>query len=162
MQRLHSILSICLLSALGPDCRPAEGSDPAVPGITHTEFEELMKEVATGWNEGDARRAANCFTEDAVYSEPPAKQLFRSRQALFEFFGGEQGRSLPMSMAWHHLAFNTETGVGMGEFTFVLGDGDPSHGVIVVRIENGKIANWREYYYETELDWEEFTAANPF
>ena len=39
---------------------------------------------------------------------------------------------------------------------------DPPHGVIVVRLRDGLIADWREYYYETELPWEEFTAANPF
>ena len=90
------------------------------------------------------------------------QQLHRSRAALFEFFGGAEGRAQPMHMKWHHLAYNEGTGVGMGEFSFWIGDADPSHGVIVVRVEDGLVTNWREYYYESELHWEEFTAANPF
>jgi hypothetical protein len=65
-----------------------------------------------------------------------------------------------MKMTWHHLAFNEQTGVGSGEFTFEYGS--QSHGVVIVRVVKGKIQNWREYYYETSLTWEEFTKQNPF
>ena len=132
------------------------------PALSQAGFTELMQKVAAGWNEGDARSAADCFTEDAVYSEPPARQIYRGREALYEFFGGDAGREQPMHMFWHHLAYNPETQVGMGEFSFWIGDHNPSHGVIVVRIRDGLISNWREYYYESDLPWEEFTAANPF
>ncbi len=46
-----------------------------------------MERVAAGWNEGDARAAADCFTDDAIYSEPPGRQLYEGREALYEFFG---------------------------------------------------------------------------
>jgi hypothetical protein len=65
-----------------------------------------------------------------------------------------------MKMTWHHLTFNDATGVGSGEFTFEAGT--YSHGVVMVRIRNGRIQNWREYYYETELDWKDFIKHNPF
>lgn len=119
-----------------------------------------MEELATAWTEGDARRAAGCFAVDAVYSDPPDKQLFRGRDALYEFFGGDEGREGQMSMEWHHLAFNAEDQVGFGEFTFHYGSG--SHGIVVVRMRDGKIGNWREYWYESDLPWEEFVAQNPF
>jgi hypothetical protein len=125
-----------------------------------TEFTALMEELASAWNEGEAARAAACFTEDAVYTEPPAKQLYRGRKALFEFFGGNQGRQGQMSMDWHHLAFNHETGIGFGEFSFTYGT--TAHGVAVVRLRDGKIANWREYWYESELPWDQFVRENPF
>jgi hypothetical protein len=48
----------------------------------------------------------------------------------------------------------------MGEFTFEYGS--KAHGVAVVRVRDGRIANWREYYYESELGWEAFTRRNPF
>src|SRR4029434_8709595 len=56
--------------------------------ITAKEFERLMQLVAEGWNKGDARKAADCFTENAIYSEPPDKQLYKGRAELFKFFGG--------------------------------------------------------------------------
>lgn len=124
------------------------------------QFVRALAEVAQGWNEGDSRRAAAAFAEDAVYSEPPDRQLYRGREALFRFFGGEQGRKGQMSMQWHHLAFDPALGVGFGEFTFTYGS--TVHGVAVVRMREGLIANWREYWYESPLTWTEFTRQNSF
>jgi hypothetical protein len=130
-------------------------------GPTNTaQFEIVMKTLAEGWNEGNAQKAADCFTENAVYSEPPEKQLYRGRAALFKFFGGSEGRKSAMKMIWHHLVFNERTQIGAGQFTFDYGE--TVHGVAMVKIENGKISNWREYWYESPLDWEKFTRSNPF
>jgi hypothetical protein len=63
-----------------------------------------MKCVADGWNEGNAEKAAGCFAEDAIYLDPPDKQIYRSRKELFEFFGGKEGRKRPMKMVWCDLA----------------------------------------------------------
>ena len=127
---------------------------------TKIEFEQLMQTVADGWNENNARKAADCFAEDAIYLDPPDKQIYRSREELFKFFGGKEGRKKPMKMVWHHLTFNEATGIGSGEFTFEYGSS--SHGVVMVRIRKGKIQNWREYYYETPLNWDDFVRLNPF
>ena len=128
--------------------------------ITTEEFEHLMQTVSDGWNEGNARKAADCFSEDAVYVEPPDKQLYRGRAELHEFFGGDSGTDIPMKMTWHHLAFNEEEQIGFGEYTFEMHG--RYHGVVIVRIETGLIKQWREYQYRTELNWEVFTSHNPF
>jgi hypothetical protein len=47
--------------------------------ISTDEFERLMQTIAEGWNEGNARQAADCFSQDAIYVEPPDKQLYRGR-----------------------------------------------------------------------------------
>jgi hypothetical protein len=60
--------------------------------MTEPEFERLMQTIADGWNEGNARKAADCFSEDVIYSEPPEKQLYRGRDELYEFFGGDRHR----------------------------------------------------------------------
>ena len=119
-----------------------------------------MKTLAEGWNEGKARKAADCFTENAIYSEPPNKQLYRGREALFRFFGGKEGRKGAMQMSWHHLVFNEQTQIGAGEFTFIYGS--KVHGVAMVKVEHGKISNWREYWYESSLDWKKFIGENQF
>jgi ketosteroid isomerase-like protein len=133
---------------------------PLPARIGAAEFRALVQRLADGWSSGNARQAADCFTEDAVYSEPPDKQLYRGRDALFRFFGGEKGRPQAMKMTWHHLAFDETDQIGFGEFTFEFGG--RVHGVAVVKVEGGRIRNWREYWYESDLDWDRFVAANPF
>jgi hypothetical protein len=128
--------------------------------LTSKGFEQLMQTVSQGWNEGNARKAADCFSEDAVYVEPPDKQLYHGRAELYEFFGGDAGTDLPMKMTWHHLAFHEEEQIGFGEYTFQFNN--RYHGIVVVKLESGLIKQWREYQYRSELNWEEFTAHNPF
>jgi ketosteroid isomerase-like protein len=128
--------------------------------ISTAEFEQIMKTVAEGWNEGNARKAAECFSEDAVYVEPPDKQVYHGRAELYEFFGGDQGTDIPMKMAWHHLAFNESEQVGFGEYTFEMHG--RYHGIVVVKVESGLIKRWREYQYKTGLNWEEFVGQGLF
>ena len=128
--------------------------------MTASEFERLMQTVADGWNEGNARKAVDCFSINAIYSEPPEKQLYRGRDGLYEFFGGNDDTDIPMKMTWHHLAFNEQQQIGFGEYTFEMHG--RYHGIVVVKTEAGLIKHWREYQYQSELDWGEFTKHNPF
>jgi hypothetical protein len=128
--------------------------------ISTEEYNRLMQTVADGWNEGKARKAADCFSEDAVYIEPPSNQLYHGRAELYDFFGGDQGTDVPMQMVWHHLAFNEEEQIGFGEYTFQMNN--RYHGIVIVKIEGGLIKRWREYQYRSELNWEQFVSQNPF
>ena len=128
--------------------------------ITTAAFENLMQTVAQGWNTGNARQAADCFSEDAIYVEPPDRQLYHGRGELYEFFGGDAGTDIPMQMTWHHLAFNEDEQIGFGEYTFQMHA--RYHGIVVVKIGSGLIKHWREYQYRTGDDWEEFTRHNLF
>ncbi len=119
-----------------------------------------MQTIADGWNEGNARKSADGFCEDAVYTEPPEKQVYQGREALYEFFGGDAGTEIPMHMTWHHLAFNEEEQIGFGEYSFRMYGN--YHGVVIVKIENGLVKFWREYQYQTELNWKEFSKLNSF
>jgi ketosteroid isomerase-like protein len=128
--------------------------------ITGAQFTNLMRTVAAGWNEGDAKKAADCYTEDALYTEPPEKQVYAGRKALYEFFGGDKKPDPPVRMTWHHLAFDEESQTGFGEYTFQMNN--RYHGIVVVKIKNGKIGNWREYQYKSDLEWREFVKRNDF
>ena len=128
--------------------------------MTESEFKRLMQTIADGWNQGDARKVANCFSKDAIYVEPPEKQLYRGRDELYEFFGGDKGTDIPMQMTWHHLAFNEAEQIGFGEYTFEMHG--RYHGIVLVKVESELIKHWREYQYKTELNWKEFTSQNPF
>lgn len=128
--------------------------------LTTSAFHELMQTVAEGWKEGNARKAADCFREDAIYVEPPDKQLYHGREELYEFFGGDAGTEIPMQMTWHHLAFNEQEQVGFGEYTFQMNS--RYHGIVIVSLEAGLIKYWREYQYRSEFSWEDFTSHTPF
>jgi hypothetical protein len=136
--------------------------DPFQPTlhITRSEFTQLLQRMADGWNTGNARQAADCFTEDALYTEPPDKQYYSGRDALYRFFGGDNGRAGDMNMVWRHILFDEEQQVGAGEFTFTYGT--TVHGVTMIKVRDGLISNWREYWYASPLAWEEFTQKNSF
>lgn len=129
--------------------------------IRAAEFSQLMQTVADGWDENNARKAADCFTENAVYTEPPDKQLYEGRETLFKFFGGDEGHQGQMKMRWHHLAFDEKSQIGFGEYTFRYEDYQ-THGVAIVKVSNGRISNWREYQYKSDLEWERFVGKSKF
>jgi hypothetical protein len=128
--------------------------------LTQVEFIRLLRRLADGWNMGNARQAADCFTEDALYMEPPDRQYYSGRDALYQFFGGESGRAGEMNMTWHHIVFDEESQIGAGEFTFTYDD--TVHGVTMIKVRGGLISNWREYWYASPLSWESFTGKNSF
>jgi hypothetical protein len=81
--------------------------------IKASEFRALLETVSRGWNTNDARMAADCFTEEALYSSPPSTRIRRGRESLFEFFGGAKGRPKPMNMQWHHIVFDETAQIGV-------------------------------------------------
>jgi uncharacterized protein (TIGR02246 family) len=127
---------------------------------TTREFRMLMNTIAQSWNSGDARKAADCFTDDARYTEPPDKQVHLGRQDLYEFFGGGRKLDPPMRMQFHHLAFDEDEQIGFGEYTFQ--GNSRYHGIVIVKLRAGRISNWREYQYKSDQAWPEFTKLNPF
>jgi nuclear transport factor 2 (NTF2) superfamily protein len=128
--------------------------------LTRLEFTQLLQRLADGWNNGDTKQAANCFTQDALYTEPPDKQFYSGREALYQFFGGDNGRAGQMNMVWHHILFDEEDQIGAGEFTFTYDD--TVHGVTMIKVRDGLISNWREYWYASPLGREVFIEKNSF
>jgi hypothetical protein len=122
-------------------------------------FQSVMRTVAEGWNRGNAKMAASCFAEEAIYSGPPSPP-HRGRKALYEFFGGDKGRELAMHMTWHHLVFDPAEQIGVGEYTFKYRI--QTHGLVIVKMSNGLILNWREYEVESPLSWGQFVDENRF
>ena len=126
---------------------------------TH-QFEKLLQNLAEGWNTGDAGRAADCFTGDAIYLEPPDKQVYKGREALQAFFE-ETARIAPMQMTWHHLLFDEEKQIGVGEYTFAW-NARILHGIVILQLAGGRIKRWREYQYPSSVDWENFVGESAF
>lgn len=116
------------------------------------QFVTVMEELAAAISVGDARRGADCYTSNVVFYEPSTKFLLRSREEIYQLFGGEKPHK--GSLRWHHLGFNSATQIGFAEFT--LNYGSPVHGIVIVQISEGKIAIWREYYFDSTLAWNKF------
>lgn len=147
---------VTMLSTAGKEA--AHGCVPAAK-LDDDGFRRVMQTVAAGWNRGDANQAAACFTEDALYSAPPSSP-HRGRNELYEFFGGAKGRETPMRMSWHHLIFDPSQQIGVGEYTFRYRM--QTHGIVIVKISNGLISNWREYEAESALTWDQYVGENQF
>ena len=128
--------------------------------LNRSEFEMMMNEVASGWNQNDAHRAASCFTEDASYSSVPNPKSRKGRLDLYQWFGGAHGRPKPMKMEWHHLIFDPEQQIGVGEYTFKYEV--QTHGMVIVKFKNGLISNGREYEKESPKSWTELCGENCF
>lgn len=126
--------------------------------MTSAEFETLMQRIAHGWSTGDPSLAASCFTEDVTYLEPPDRQHYSGRQAVWELSGGADPP--PMSMTWHHLLFDERRQQGVGEYTFV--GRQQYHGLVIVELHDGLVRRWREYQYANDLSWAEFVGDSAF
>ena len=133
---------------------------PAPGRLDQAGFQKLVGTLTDAWDSNNARQAADCFTDDAMLSSPPNPEIRKGRRELFEFFGGEKGRLKPVSILWHHLIFDPATQIGAGEFTFTYQV--RTHGMVILRIVNGKIANWRQYEVESRMNWEEMVGENRF
>jgi hypothetical protein len=118
-----------------------------------------MKTISTARGDGNARRAADCFTEDAIYSSPPARP-HQGREELFHLFGGDGKPALMAKIEWHHLVFDPEQQIGAAEFT--LQYHLQTHGVVIVKLSRGLIKNWREYTIPSSLSWPAFVGVNAF
>ena len=158
MHRTCLVVFTLLMWLVAPACQQV--CKNAKPRASAADFALLMKTVAEGWNEGNAQKAANCFADDAVYLEPPDRQLYVGRQAIYDFFGGPRKPEPPMRMEWHHLAFDEQEQAGFGEYTFQMSN--RYHGIVTVAVENGKIVKWREYQYKSDLDWTTFVGKSKF
>jgi hypothetical protein len=158
VSKVGPILAASLACVVWSASRQADAN----PGknITSAQFRDHMQQLADAWNRGNARAAADLFAKGALYSSAPNSEAREGRQALFEWFGGTHGRPKPMQMVWHHLVFDEETQIGAGEYTFIYEV--RTHGMALIRLRDGKIANWREYEVESPLDWEAMVGKNGF
>lgn len=50
--------------------------------------------------------------------------------------------------------------IGAGEYTFEMHN--KNHGMVIVKVENGKIKNWREYQWTGNMDFDSFVGGNRF
>jgi SnoaL-like domain len=124
--------------------------------VTADEFRELMERLARAWSTQDTELGLSCFTERAVYMEPPDIQLYVGHDELRPYFAALTPGTF---MRFNALMFDESAQVGAGEYAF----GDErsevaDHGVAVVEITEGRIAFWREYQQKGPASFGDFVA----
>jgi ketosteroid isomerase-like protein len=133
------------------------GNDPtSARDLSAREFAALLERLAEAWSRQDTEAGVACFTADAVYMQPPDQQLVSGESELRAYFS-----ALPPGtfMTFHNVAFDETAQVGLGEFSFGRdGSAEADHGVAVIRLRDGRIASWREYFYEGPAQFAAFVA----
>ena len=126
--------------------------------MTVAELTALLERLATAWSTQDTELALSCFTEDAVYVEPPDIQIYIGHEQLRPYFAALTPGTV---MRFHNVLLDEGGRVGAGEYTFGSVD-DPvaDHGVAIVELENDRIARWREYQRKGPALFSEFVAEN--
>lgn len=122
--------------------------------LSESEFKALMNTLASSWTLQNTENAVACFTENAVYMQPPDKQFYTGHEQLRLYFGALKRGTF---MQFHQVWFDETTQMGAGEFTF--GNSLTKTGVTgvaIVSIKNKKIAAWREYFVRGPIDFNEF------
>ena len=119
------------------------------------DFRKLMERLATAWSTQDTELGLSCFTDDAVYMEPPDIQLYLGQEELRPYFAA---LSADTFMHFHDLMLDETGRIGAGEYSVRhrsrshLAD----HGVAVVELEEERIAFWREYQRKGPTPFSEF------
>jgi SnoaL-like domain len=144
-----------LLTLLGtPGCAPQKRQ----AGLNSAEFQALMARLADGWSRQNTEQALSCFTEDAIYMEPPDIQLYQGHAELRPYFAALNPGTL---MRFHSLWFDKGRQIGAGEYSFgETNERVADHGVVVVELRNGRIAFWREYQQKGPSSFDRFLDRN--
>ncbi len=120
------------------------------------EFRELMERLARAWSTQDTELGLSCFTEEAVYMEPPDVQLYLGHAELRPYFAALTPGTY---LRFNALMFDEEAKVGAGEYAFGSeGEETVDHGVAVVEVEDDRIGFWREYERKGPAAFDDFLA----
>lgn len=126
-------------------------TEVAVESTLEAESIAVAKEMVVAWNELDVDKIANLFSEDAVLHSMMIEPI-QGRENLREHLG-----ALLENASRLELQLRTVSATGNTVFLERVDDFDVNgkHGSVpvtgVLVIEDGKVAEWREYYDRNEL-----------
>lgn len=148
MRRICVCLSLLVLLACGQRSQDGEKH------LNAAAFREMMNRLADCWSQQKTDQALACFTEDAIYMEPPDIQFYKGHSQLRPYFAALKPGTF---MRFHNLWFDEARQIGAGEYSFGEGN-EPTadHGVVVVELRDGRIAFWREYQQKGPTSFEQF------
>jgi hypothetical protein len=141
-----------------PQTSPASSCKPR-SRMSSADFELVLQTLREAWMAGNAQKAAECFTKSAIVSIPPSIGAV-GRDNLAPFFGGDSKHESPRQIEWHHIVFDPAQQIGAVEYT--IQRRLPVHGVVMIKLSDGLIGNWRQYAIASDMPWEKFAGINVF
>lgn len=151
-EHIQSRLASAQSSGVAP--APSRHPAPRTNRIDASAYRALMQRLADAWSSQDVETALSCFSDDAVYMEPPDIQLFLGKAQLRPYFGALKPGTY---MTFHNLWFDAEHQIGSGEYSFGRRDKATAvHGVVVTELKAGRIRFWREYQRNGPAGFEAF------
>lgn len=125
--------------------------------MTESDFVKLLEELGTAWVGRDYAKAASFFASDVEYSDP-LRYTIKGRAALFDFFTDDGGHE--QTVQWHNVIFDESRQLAACEYSYT--GTHIYHGLVMVKLKDGLITNWREYQHTAEQGWEDFWGDNRF
>lgn len=125
---------------------------------TEAEFRRVMSLAETLVSRHNAEIVAEIFTTDAVFIEPPDRQLIVGHEQLRPYFLAVDPHQY---LTFHRCWWDGDNQRGACEYSYgIAGMPDAEHGMIVVEFEAGRIAKWWEYNVPGAADFLTFCSTN--
>jgi hypothetical protein len=125
--------------------------------MTREGFASMLQTLGQAWTDRDYQQAINFFAVDVHYGDP-LRYSFKNRTDLLRFFEDDGG--FEQRTDWHYVVFDEDRQLGAAEYSYQ--GTHLYHGIVLIKVENDKIARWREYQHIADEPWEEFTADTAF
>jgi hypothetical protein len=124
--------------------------------MTNREFAALMERLAAAWNACDGDATAACFSDDVTYADP-LRYRFTSRADLRRFFELPAGET--QTVTFHTVLFDETQQCGAVEYTYI--GTHVYHGLVLIRVDDDLVKEWREYQHVDPRPWSEFVSGPP-
>ena len=121
--------------------------------MTRQEFTEMLQTMARGWTNKDYETVIQFFADDVRYIDP-VRYRIAGRADLLRFYENDEG--YPEESVWHNIVFDEARQMGAGEYTYR--GTHLYHGLVLIKVQDGRITHWREYQHISDVTWEDFTA----
>lgn len=111
------------------------------------ELKQLLDELSDCWRKRDAQGAADLFSENALYSEPPAHEL-RGRPAIASFFRTFFANHYGIEFGFSRILIGDGEAAAEWSFRyFRTSDGRGRHlvGIAFIDTAAGRIRLWRSF-----------------
>lgn len=123
-------------------------------GTTRESFEAWLKKYGQAWEAGDAKAAAELYTEESTYQVTPFLQPMRGKAAILEYWSNVAKTEEQVQFNYEILAVTPEQGITRWWASFVI---VPQRlktkldGIFVIALdEKGKCSRLREWWHKQQ------------
>jgi uncharacterized protein (TIGR02246 family) len=135
---------------MSADLPPADSpptNSPSAASQSPDQIKLLLDHLSQCWRQADAQGAAALFTENALYSEPPAHEL-QGRSTIAAFFHSFFSQHQSIEFAFHRILIGD--GEAAAEWTFAYTRASDVRrqrrtGIAFIDTASGRIHVWRSF-----------------